>query len=716
MAQKKCAPKVDSLSVEQHGIIGNMRTAALVSNDGSIDFLCLPRFDSPSIFARLLDIDKGGHFSINPILPDEHHDQNGVYQRPLTRKQQYQLATNILQTRFLFDFGVLQVTDFMHKHDSRRHPTKALLPWVIRIVECQRGTMKVGVNCLPAFNYATEKHTVELADMDILGANVEIDEWSHDKPRMAHGKAYSESKHARIIFKSERGFSVDLRSISHPDNPIDGPDWKLLDGELGPMAQTQFDMQEGQSIAFIFRQVPAQGANAPVKTNTTTTSEVARQEANNQSSNSKNSGDNALWDVDPLLSWPLVLALRVQTFEYWTNWIRKSNYYGRYREVVQRSALTLKLLTYEPTGAIVAAPTFGLPEEIRGVRNWDYRYVWIRDSAFTIYAFIRIGLTDEAGSYMKWIEDRLENANPDGSLNVMYTVDGQAVPSETILHHLAGNRNSQPVRIGNAAATHLQLDIYGALLDAVYLYNKYREPIGYDTWRAVRRIVNYIVDHHDQADMSIWEIRSRPQNFLYSKVMCWVGLDRGLRLMEKRSLPCPDRVRWYETRDKIYEEIMTKGWNSKMGAFTQSYEGRDVGILDASVLIMPMVFFCSPTDRRILSTIDNIMRPPEKGGLTLNGLVLRYNLSDTQDGLPGTEGCFLMCTFWLIEALTRAGKHNSALLQTALSLFEQTVSFGNSLSLFSEEITKTGDMLGNFPQAFTHLALISAVYNLDKQL
>ncbi|TPX37648.1 hypothetical protein SmJEL517_g00771 [Synchytrium microbalum] len=639
---------------QEHGMIGNMRTAALVSNDGSIDFMCLPRFDSPSIFAKILDVD-AGHFSIQPTTNDG-----------INAKQQYLLATNILQTRFLFDEGVLQLTDFFHRNERQR-VTKPLLPWLIRIVECVRGSVVVNVSCEPGFGYATEKHVAKVDGLDVKDETLTNSE--------------SHLKKSRVVFTSESGFEVDLRSVSDSENPVIPIQWKLIDGSRGPKAFADFKLEEGQSVAFVFRQT-----------------------------------DTIAGNLDPLLTWSLLSALKAQTMEYWLEWIRKSNYKGRHRELVERSALVLKLLTYEPSGAIVASPTFGLPEEIGGVRNWDYRYVWIRDSAFCIYSFIRIGLTDEAEAYMRWIEARLKDAKADGSLSVMYTVDGGRVPEERILPHLEGNRGSKPVRVGNGARDHLQLDIYGALMDSVYLYNKYRAPIGYDTWVSVRKIVNYICDNFHRPDMSIWEIRSNPREFLFSKVMCWVGLDRGIRLLEKRSLPCVDRARWYAVRDQIYEEIMTKGWNPTLQTFTQSYEGRDEGTLDAGVLIMPMVFFCSPVDPRILSTIARIMKPPEKGGLTLNGLVYRYNHWSYHDGLTGSEGAFLMCTFWLVEALTRAGKHDPSLLQTALTLFEQTVSYGNSLNLFSEQVTKTGECLGNFPQAFTHLSLISAIFNLDRML
>jgi len=408
-------------------------------------------------------------------------------------------------------------------------------------------------------------------------------------------------------------------------------------------------------------------------------------------------------------------SLYKQTLAYWQKWISQSCYKGRWRENVHRSALTLKLLTYEPTGAVVASPTFGLPEEIGGPRNWDYRYTWIRDSAFTVYALMRLGMVQETERYMRYMEERCKDLNPDGSLNIMYSIDGEKELTEIELTHLDGYRSSKPVRIGNGAYDHLQLDIYGELLDAVYLFNKYGSPLSYDMWQSIRKLVNYVCDNWDQEDMSIWEVRGKKQNFTYSKIMCWVAVDRGIRLSEKRVLPCPDRDRWMRIRDTIYDEIMTKAWNPERKFFAQSYEALDA--LDSSVLIMPLVFFISPNDPRFISTVEQILLPPEKGGLMANNLAYRYNYETTDDGLGGgVEGSFSMCTLWLVEALTRAGKYDKKLLKKAEFIFEQMISYGNHLGLYSEEIASSGELLGNFPQAFTHLAFISAAFNLDRVL
>ena len=401
-----------------------------------------------------------------------------------------------------------------------------------------------------------------------------------------------------------------------------------------------------------------------------------------------------------------------QTVEYWRRWISKSTYKGRWREMVNRSALVLKLLTYKPTGAIVAAATCSLPETIGGIRNWDYRYTWIRDAAFTVYSLMRIGYVEEAMQFADFLDARCRDSGPRGSLQTVYGIDGRRALKEQTLDHLDGYMGSRPVRIGNAAYKQLQLDIYGELMDSLYLYNKYGEPISYELWSHLRRLTNWVCTHWHSKDDAIWEVRGGRKQFVYSKMMCWVALDRAIRLAGKRSFPA-DWRRWTSARDRIYEDIMLHGWSEKKHAFVQSYEQP---ALDASLLLMPLVFFVSPRDPRMLQTLDAINRSPREGGLVSDGLVFRYDLDKTPDGLKGREGSFNCCTFWLVEALTRAGRDDPKRLQDARLLFEQMLGYANHLGLYAEQIGVEGGALGNFPQALTHLSLISAAFNLDRHL
>jgi GH15 family glucan-1,4-alpha-glucosidase len=599
--------------IENYGIIGNLRTVALVGMNGSIDWFCYPNFDSPSIFAAILDERKGGYFKISPA-------------ENTAQKQLYWPETNVLITRFLSKDGVAEITDLMAIGKQAAHNRP-----IIRRVNMVRGSMQLRMECLPAFNYARDKHKT-------------------------------------AVTKEGACFHSDDLSISLAATiPLE---------KNGNGVTANFTLNERETAIFVLEEIPKGGACSQVM------EEAEAQEH------------------------------FTRTVDYWRRWVSKSTYKGRWREMVQRSALVLKLLTFEPSGAIVAAPTCSLPEGIGGERNWDYRYTWIRDAAFTLYGLLRIGFTEEAAHFMNWIEARCHELDPDGSLQIMYGIDGRHELTEEKLDHLEGYMGSKPVRIGNGAYNQLQLDIYGELMDSVYLYNKYGSPISYDLWTHLRRLINWVCDNWQRKDEGIWEVRGGQSHFVYSKLMCWVALDRGLRLAEKRSFPA-DRERWLKTRDQIYEEIMSKGWNAKREAFVQSY-GSDS--LDASNLMMPLVFFLSPTDPRNLKTIEATMRSPAAGGLLSNSLVYRYNVEESPDGLRGEEGTFNICTFWLVEALTRAGKTNPQMLDTARFMFEQMLGYANHLGLYAEETGPSGSALGNFPQAFTHLALISAAYNLDRAL
>ncbi len=597
--------------IQDYGIIGDMHSAALVGTDGSIDWLCFPHFDSPSVFAAILDDEKGGRFKIAPAREEA------------ARKQLYWPDTNVLITRFFTPGGVGEIIDYMPVGvPENGHGYHQL----VRRVRVVRGEMSFRVECSPAFDYAREEHETEVTD-------------------------------AGACFRSP-GLSLGLATRV----PLE---------ESAGSAVAEFSLDEGETAVFVLRETEAGADCGP--------SPTEREED----------------------------ELFMQTVEYWRRWLSKCTYSGRWREVVQRSALALKLLTFEPTGAMVAAPTMGLPEGVGGERNWDYRYTWIRDAAFTLYGLLRIGFSEEAAAFMSWIEARCRDSGTDGSLQLMYGLDGRHDLTEETLDHLDGYRGSRPVRLGNGAYDQLQLDIYGELMDAVYLYNKHGNPISYDLWTRLRVLINWVCDNWQREDEGIWEIRGGRRHFVYSKLMCWVAVDRGLRLAAKRSFPA-DRERWLEVRDEIYEEIMDRGWSAEREAFVQSY---DDDTLDASNLIMPLVFFLSPNDPRMLGTLDATNRPPRDGGLVANSLVYRYDVEKSADGLAGEEGTFSLCTFWLVEALTRAGRVDEARL-----MFEQMLGYANHLGLYAEEIGHSGEALGNFPQAFTHLTLISAAFNLDRAL
>ncbi len=602
--------------IENYGIVGNMLTTALVGTDGSIDWMCYPHFDSPSIFAGILDEKNGGYFKIAPLNDN------------LTKKQFYWPDTNVLITRFMSKDGVCEVVDYMPLGKTRIGSNENRL---VRWVKMIRGKMKIRVECFPAFNYARDKHKV-------------------------------------VINSHGAGFYSDNLTIG--------------------MATSVPLQQEGTGVVAEIEMKCGDTANFVIK-------ELADKEG-----------------CEHCFADEVAYEGLVDTIEYWSRWVEQCTYKGRWRETVIRSALTLKLLTFAPTGAIVAAPTCSLPESIGGERNWDYRYTWIRDAAFTLYALMRIGFTREAESFMHWIDERCHELKPDGSMQIMYGIDGRHDLTENIIGNMEGYKSSGPVRTGNGAYNQMQLDIYGELLDSVYLYNKYGSPISYDLWKQLRKLINWVAGNWGKKDEGIWEVRGGKQHFVYSKLMCWVALDRGIRLADKRSFPS-DKTYWIEERDKIYEEIMEKGWNPERGAFVQHYESQT---LDAANLMMPLTFFVSPTDKRILKTIEATLKDPEEGGLVSDSLVYRYNVKETNDGLRGEEGTFNICTFWLVEALTRAGRTDKKKLEQARLMFEQMLTYANHLGLYAEETGPHGEALGNFPQAFTHLSLISAAYNLDKAL
>jgi GH15 family glucan-1,4-alpha-glucosidase len=600
----------DYLPIAEHGMIGDLHSVALVGTDGTIDWYCCPRFDSPSVFAAILDKARGGLWRVAPVHSD------------YTSKQLYFPDTNVLITRFLTADGVGEVQDFMPVGEQRDGAHRQRL---IRRVVSVRGHMGFEMHIEPRLNYARDAHEVELHE---------------------HGASFR-SRDLNMGLES----TVPLEVVS--DDCV----------------SATFSLKENDTATFLFERVPDDW--------------VPHHHHHDET--------RRMFDG---------------TVAYWRRWLGQSVYRGRWREMVNRSALTLKLLTYQPSGAIVAAPTTSLPEQLGGPRNWDYRYTWIRDAAFSLYALLRLGFTEEAGDFMAWLTARFREGQDrsvaEGPLQIMYGIDGRSQLEELELDHLEGYRGSAPVRVGNGAADQLQLDIYGELIDSVYLYNKYGVPIYHDAWEDLCRIVEWTCEHWDQADEGIWETRGGRQDFVYSRLMCWVAIERAVRMARQRGLPA-DIVRWMAARDQIYEQVMARGWHQERNAFVQHY---DTDVLDASVLMMPLAKFIAPTDPRWLSTLEAIDRE-----LVSDSLVYRYNVEASPDGLRGEEGTFSICSFWYVEALARAGKLNEARLA-----FEKMQTYANHLGLYSEEIGPTGEQLGNFPQAFTHLALISAAVNLDRQL
>ncbi len=594
------------LPIEDHRVIGDLHTAALVGTDGTVDWLCLPAFDSPSVFCSILDDERGGHFRLRP-------------ERYARSQQLYLPDTNVLLTRFLSPEGVAEILDFMpvHKDGRARHR-------LVRNVRAVRGSVALSAGCMPAFDYARAGHSVSL-------------------------------RKAGAVFQ---GPELTL-GLASPDVPLEI-------GERGAV-RARFELEAGESATFVL-------------------AGLERGEGPEQAFSDRS--------FEELLE---------DTVEYWRRWISGCTYEGRWREVVHRSALALKLMVYDPTGALVAAPTMGLPEWVDGTRNWDYRYTWLRDAAFALYALISIGFDEEARNFMGWLRDRCNAEDTDGLLQPLYGIDGREHIEEAELSHLSGYMGSRPVRLGNAAYKQTQLDLYGAVLDAAYLYNRYGAPLDYDLWKSLHKILDWLSRNWRLEAEGIWEVRGGRRHFVSSKLMSWVALERAVRISHERGLPSGEGP-WTAERDKIYEEIMEKGWNAEKESFVQVYGGE---ALDASLLLMPLVQFVGPTDPRWLSTLARIEEE-----LTNDTLVNRYNVEKAApDALEGMEGTFNICSFWFVDCLTQAGRLDDARLA-----LEKMFSYANHLGLYAEEIGPSGEALGNFPQALTHLALISAAVNLDRAL
>jgi GH15 family glucan-1,4-alpha-glucosidase len=592
------------LPISEHGLIGDLRSVALVGANGTIDWYCCPSFDSPSVFASILDADRGGSFKLTADLP-------------ATTKQFYFPDTNVLITRFFTDDGLGEVQDFMPLGDAGEADRHRL----IRRVLCVRGSIPFRARVSPRFGYGLQPHTARRHDGLILFESTDL----------------SLALTATVPIECD---AVDAWT-----------DFKLGEGECAVFA---LDRVDGDVITRGCPQVEAQEQFAA-------------------------------------------------TVAFWRRWLSASRYRGRWREMVHRSALTLKLLTYAPTGAIVAAPTTSLPEQLGGERNWDYRYVWIRDAAFCVYALLRLGFTGEAEAFMNFLTTLcLRGGDPTGPLQIMYGIDGRTELPERTLDHFEGYQGCSPVRVGNAAVDQLQLDSYGALIDSIYLYDKWGQPISSDLWDRVCAVVDWVCDHWDQPDEGIWETRGGRKNFLYSRLMCWVAIERAMRMARRRGLPANISL-WGQTRDSIYRQILQRGWSATRQAFVQH---EDDDVLDAAVLMMPLAKFISPTDPKWLATLDALTAE-----LVSDSLVYRYDPHASPDGLHGEEGTFSLCSFWYVEALARAGRLDEAQLA-----FEKMLTYANHLGLYGEQISRTGEQQGNFPQAITHLALISAAFNLDRAL
>ncbi|HYT33527.1 MAG TPA: glycoside hydrolase family 15 protein [Ktedonobacteraceae bacterium] len=626
--------------INSYGVIGDCHSVVLVAPDGSVDWGCLPDFDSPAIFCRLLDAERGGYFQIAPT--------DGA----IPGTQRYLRGSNVLQTRFASMQGEVVLTDFM--------PVETLSAWqfremnnntwtredgschcLVRIVECTHGEMAVTMRLKVSPNYAAAPSEVFLS------------------PNGTGAVVSGGQQHVGLAIVGAHLLpSFSMCVVREED-------------EVHPSIIVQVTLREGERLLFTL----GVGRNA----------QAARRLV--ESELLQRNFDSEL----------------AQTLHCWRKWVQGLNYHGSYADMVERSALVLKMMTYAPTGAIVAAPTTSLPEGLGGGRNWDYRFTWLRDATFTLYAFNVLGFTEEAHAFTNWLR-RLSYSNGE-DLQIMYGIHGERDLGERELTHLSGYNDSGPVRVGNGAAEQKQLDVFGEVLDCIHLFRRqgcferYGEKLEGPLWAMMRMLVEHVCAHWHETDSGIWEVRGGLQHFVYSKVMCWVALDRGIRAAEQLHLEA-DLPRWRQVRDQIRANILAHGYNTQIGAFTQSY---DSTALDASNLLLPLVGFIAPDDPRMRSTVDRITERLTDE----HGFVYRYI---TDDGLDGQEGTFSICTFWLVDNLAMQGR-----ISEARSLFERVLSCAGRLGLFSEEIESEHNIaLGNYPQAFTHIALINSVLNLKK--
>src|SRR4051794_32252918 len=600
-------------AIAEHGLIGDLQTAALVTTDGSIDWFCCPRFDSPSVFGALLDDERGGHFRIRPAGTD------------YTTSQMYFPDSAVLVTRFFTEAGVGEVVDFMPP--AGRTPTDNHR--LVRMIQVVRGKMSFEVDVAPRFDYGRHPHRAEVTDHGVVFA-------ANGQRLTLHVVREPEDEHlARVEVRDE-----DVHAT--------------------------IDLVAGQRRGVVLESA-AEGPPREVR--------VA--------------------EVEELLD---------STVAFWRSWLSRSTYTGRWREALQRSAITLKLMTYAPSGGLVAAPTAGLPEQVGGERNWDYRYTWVRDASFSVHALLRLGMVEEAERFSGWLGDRVRErvGSDSGPLNIMYRIDGSSDLKEDELAGWSGYRGSLPVRIGNGAAEQLQLDIYGEALDSVFAADRAGLELPYQGWSAIRSVLDWLADNWDQPEEGIWETRGGRQAFTYGRVMCWVAFDRGIRLALEHGRPAP-LERWTAERDRIYQQVMERGFHKTRMAFVQHYE---TDVLDSALLRMPRVGMIDGRDPMWQSTLAAM-----DDELVTDSLVYRYDPEASPDGLRGSEGTFSLCTFAYVDALTRAGR-----LDEARTAFEKMLTYANHVGLYSEEIALTGEQIGNFPQAFTHLSLIDAGITLDAAL
>jgi GH15 family glucan-1,4-alpha-glucosidase len=583
-------------AISDYGLIGDMRTAALVGLDGGIDWCCLPRFDSASVFAALLDPERGGTWAVSP---------EGKW----TSSQRYLPRTNILETTFqTAEGGTVSLTDFMPVAEDGR-PSGSHSE-IHRKLRCSRGKVTMQMTFMPRFEYGARTTRLEL-----LRAG---------------------------LFATDRTDQVLTLSSAKPFI------WTIEQST----ATTRFELEKGEERWVVLRY-----------------------------------DDD---DIHPVDRYESSRKLD-NTAAFWQRWSSKVRYRGPYRGMVKRSALALKLLTHSETGAMIAAPTTSLPETIGGIRNWDYRFVWLRDAAFTLAALDAVGHYHEADQFMRFLKKVCRHEGG-GHLQIMYGIDGRRDLIERQLDHLNGYRSSRPVRVGNGAVGQLQLDVYGEVMETADIWRRNHEMTE-GTWRVLRGLVDWVSRNWHLPDSSIWEVRGEVRHYVFSKVMSWVALDRGIRMAEELTLES-DTATWRAAREAVHAEIMERGWSEKRQSFVQSY---DEEALDAAALAIPMVRFLPWDHPRVRSTVLAVARE-----LTSQDgeLVYRYR---QPDGLEGEEGAFSICTFWLAQALAMIGER-----ERADRVFRRMLRHANHVGLYSEEIDPvTGEFLGNFPQAFTHIALIN---------